>query len=79
MGWADAGRLKRSKEKATLDTLIQSLRTLVKQASEAFGPDDPSTLNLKEQLAAALDRQDQARKVFWIKPEEYTPAAEKKA
>lgn len=63
-----------------MDTLIQSLKTLVKQASEAFGPDDPSTLNLKEQLAAALERQDQARKVFWIRPEGFSPAGgEKKA
>lgn len=63
-----------------MDTLIQSLRTLIKQASEAFGPDDPSTLNLKEQLAAALARQEQSKKVFWIKPQEFTPAGgEKKA
>jgi hypothetical protein len=62
-----------------LDTLIQSLRTLIKQSTEAFGSDNPATLNLQEQLAAALERQEQARKkVFWIQPQGFTPGAGEK-
>jgi hypothetical protein len=48
-----------------VDTLIESLRTLIRQSTEALGPDDPSTLMLKEQLAAAL-AQGKAAKVFWM-------------
>jgi hypothetical protein len=50
-----------------VDTLIESLRTLIRQSTEALGPDDPSTLMLKEQLAAAL-AQGKSPKVFWMQP-----------
>lgn len=63
-----------------MDTLVQSLKTLIKQSAEAFGADDPSTLNLQQQLAAVLEKQEQSRKVFWIKPEGFHPAnGEKKS
>lgn len=62
-----------------VDALIKSLETLLKQSTEALGADAPSTLNLKEQLAAALAKQEQSRKVLWIKPVNYTPAGEKKS
>ena len=58
-----------------MDILIESLRTLIKQATEAFGADDPSTLNLQLQLDAALEKQEQSRKVFWMKAEGFVPAA----
>jgi hypothetical protein len=48
--------------------LIKSLETLVKQSTQALGPDDPSTLMLKQQLAAALEQQEKSRKVFWMQP-----------
>lgn len=51
-----------------MDTLIESLRTLVRQSSEALGPDDPATLMLKQQLEAALAGKDKPGKVFWIQP-----------
>lgn len=51
-----------------MDALIESLRTLIKQSSEALGPDDPSTLLLQQQLAAALAERDKSRKVLWIQP-----------
>jgi hypothetical protein len=54
--------------RATLDTLIDTLEKLIRQSTEALGGDDPSTLMLKEQLAAALAQQEQSRKVFWIQP-----------
>ena len=63
-----------------MDTLIKSLETLIKQSTEAFGGEDPSTLNLKQQLAAALAAQEPSRKVFWIKPEGFSPTmGDKKA
>jgi hypothetical protein len=55
-----------------VDTLIESLRTLIQQSTEALGPDDPSTLMLKEQLAAAL-AQGKAPKVFWMQPAQPGP------
>lgn len=51
-----------------MDTLIESLQTLIKQSTEALGPEDPSTLMLRQQLAAALASQDKSPKVFWIQP-----------
>lgn len=51
-----------------MDALIKSLETLLKQSAEALGPDAPSTLMLKEQLAAAMAEQEQSRKVFWMQP-----------
>lgn len=62
-----------------MDALIKSLETLLKQSTEALGADAPSTLNLKEQLAAARAKQEQSRKVLWIQPVNYTPAGEKKS
>lgn len=63
-----------------MDTLIKSLETLIKQSTEAFGADDPSTVNLKQQLAAAMEPpQEHSRKVFWIKPEGYSPPSGGKA
>ena len=51
-----------------MDTLIEALEKLIRQSTEALGADDPSTLNLKEQLAAALAAREQSRKVFWMQP-----------
>ena len=62
-----------------VDALIKSLETLLKQATEALGPDAPSTLNLKEQLAAARAKQEPSRKVLWIQPVNYTPGGENKS
>ena len=56
-----------------LDTLIESLETLLKQSTEALGAEDPSTLMLKQQLAAALDNQEKSRKVFWMQAVEVSP------
>ena len=61
-----------------MDALIKSLETLIKQSAEAFGPEDPSTLNLQQQLAAVLAKEEQSRKVFWIKPEGFSPAGSDK-
>jgi hypothetical protein len=58
--------------------LINSLETLIKQSTQALGPDDPSTLMLKQQLAAALDQQEKSRKVFWMQPVEAGAAELKK-
>lgn len=49
-----------------MDTLIESLQTLIRQSSEALGPDDPATLMLKQQLAAALAGREIKPKVFWL-------------
>lgn len=51
-----------------MQSLIESLQTLIKQSTEALGPEDPSTLMLKQQLAAALASQEKSPKVFWIQP-----------
>ena len=59
--------------------LIKSLETLLQQSTEALGADAPSTLNLKEQLAATLAQQEPSRKVFWIKPVDDHPGGEKKS
>jgi len=48
--------------------LIESLGKLVEQATQALGPEHPSTLMLKQQLAAALAAQGKAPKVFWLRP-----------
>ncbi len=61
-----------------MDTLVQSLRTLIKQSTEAFGADDPATLNLQQQLAAVLEKQEQSKKVFWMKAEGFIPASGEK-
>jgi hypothetical protein len=58
--------------------LIESLQTLIKQSAEALGPDAPSTLMLKEQLAAALAKQEQSRKVLWIRPVNFSPGTKEK-
>jgi len=60
------------------DPLIESLQTLVRQSTEALGPDDPSTLMLKQQLDAALARQEESRKVFWIQPAQRGPQTQEK-
>ena len=52
----------------TVDTLIEALEKLIRQSTEALGADDPSTLNLKEQLAAAIASREQSRKVLWLRP-----------
>lgn len=62
-----------------MDALINSLETLLKQSTEALGAGAPSTLNLKEQLAAARAKQEQSRKVLWIRPVNYTPGGDKKS
>ena len=51
-----------------MDTLIESLKKLIEQSSEALGPESTSTLMLKQQLAAALAQQGKAPKVFWMQP-----------
>ena len=61
-----------------MKTLIAALQRLVDQSTEALGADDPSTLNLKEQLAAAMERQEQSRKVFWIQSAGFRPGADEK-
>jgi len=52
--------------------LIESLEKLVDQSAQALGPEHPSTLMLRQQLAAALAAQTpqpgRAPKVFWLKP-----------
>lgn len=50
-----------------MKTLIESLRLLVRQSTETLGAEDPSTLMLQQQLAAALAAAKEERpKVFWI-------------
>jgi hypothetical protein len=58
-----------------VDALIESLQTLLRQSTAALGADDPSTLMLKEQLAAALAEQEKSRKVFWIQAVPSAPAS----
>lgn len=59
-----------------MTTLIESLRLLIKQSTETLGAEDPSTLMLQQQLAAALAAtQAQPPKVFWIQPRSANPAA----
>ena len=55
-------RLRRS----TLNTLIESLQTLIQQSTEALGSQAPSTLMLKQQLAAMLVAKEKPPKVFWM-------------
>ena len=57
-------------------TLIESLRTLIEQSTEALGPEAPSTLMLKEQLAAALAKEEKSAKVFWMQAVATSPAAQ---
>jgi hypothetical protein len=59
-------------------TLIESLRTLIEQSTQALGPDDPSTLMLKQQLAAALASQEKSPKVFWMQAATPSPQADEK-
>ncbi|MEO8653803.1 MAG: hypothetical protein ABI409_06735 [Ramlibacter sp.] len=51
-----------------MDTLIESLKKLIEQSTEALGADSTSTLMLKQQLAAALAQKGKAPKVFWLQP-----------
>lgn len=60
-----------------MDALIESLETLIKQSTEALGPDAESTLMLKQQLAAALAEQEKSRKVFWIQAVQSKPGPDK--
>ena len=53
-----------------MNALLESLKTLIKQSTEALGADAPSTLMLKQQLADALAEQEKSRKVLWIRPVE---------
>ena len=62
-----------------MDALIKSLEKLLQQSTEALGADAPSTLNLKEQLAAAKAHQEAARKVIWLQPVNEASPAEKKS
>lgn len=59
-----------------MSALIESLETLIKQSTEALGPDAESTLMLQQQLAAALAEQEKSRKVFWIQAVEAKPEKE---
>lgn len=61
-------------ERSEVDTLIASLQRLVGQSTEALGPDHPSTLMLKQQLAAAVAAREPQPKVFWLKPQPPAPA-----
>ena len=60
-----------------MDTLIASLQRLAGQSEQALGTDHPSTLMLKQQLAAALAAQEPRPKVFWLKPQPPAPADER--
>jgi hypothetical protein len=62
----------------TVDQLIESLKTLIKQSTEALGSEAPSTLMLKQQLAAALAKQESARKVFWMQAAQSGPGTDDK-
>jgi hypothetical protein len=53
-----------------VNALLESLKTLIKQSTEALGAEAPSTLMLKQQLADALAEQEKSRKVLWIRPVE---------
>jgi hypothetical protein len=61
-----------------VDTLIESLKKLIEQSTEALGPESTSTLMLKQQLAAALESQGQSKKVFWMQPAAGSPVTENK-
>ena len=61
-----------------MDALIESLTTLIKQSAEALGSDAPSTLMLKQQLAAALAKQEKSRKVYWMQPVRFSPGTDEK-
>ena len=56
-----------------MDALIASLQRLIGQSTDALGAEHPSTLMLKQQLAAALAAQEPQPKVFWIKPASAPP------
>ncbi len=56
-----------------MDTLIESLKKLIEQSTEALGADSTSTLMLRQQLAAALASQGKAPKVFWMQPVQPDP------
>jgi hypothetical protein len=56
-----------------VSALIESLEKLIKQSTEALGPDAESTLMLQQQLAAALAEQEKSRKVFWMQAVETKP------
>ena len=58
-------------------TLIESLERLIKQSTEALGSEDPSTLMLKQQLAAVLESQQKSQRVFWMQPAEASPGKDK--
>jgi hypothetical protein len=51
-----------------MDTLIASLQRLLAQSTDALGAEHPSTLMLRQQLAAALAAREPQPKVFWMKP-----------
>ena len=61
-----------------MDTLIRSLEKLIEQSSEALGPDAPSTLMLKQQLAAALASRQPSKKVFWMQARGAEPGPDEK-
>ena len=61
-----------------MDTLIESLKKLIEQSTEALGADSKSTLMLKQQLAAALAQQGKAPKVFWMQPVQPPPENDNK-
>ena len=56
-----------------MDTLVKALERLIEQSTDALGPEDPSTLMLKQQLAAVLAGQGKAPKVFWMQAAQASP------
>lgn len=61
-----------------MDTLIESLKKLIEQSTEALGPESTSTLMLQQQLAAALEEKAKSKKVFWMQPVEGSSVTENK-
>ena len=59
-----------------MQTLIDSLQLLIKQSTEALGADDPSTLMLKQQLAAAIEARAPRPRVFWMQSAQVQEADE---
>ena len=70
---ASSGPGQAQARRTALDTLIDSLETLIKQSTEALGADAPSTLMLKQQLAAMLANQGKSPKVYWMKAVDVSP------
>lgn len=56
-----------------MDPLIDSLKRLIEQATQALGPEDPATLTLQQQLAALLAGREKPRNVFWLQQVDAKP------